>query len=220
MTPSDADVEVVDDVAAAFAELAVATAPATFVLSGGSTAAACYRAVASLRGDWSATSFLLGDERWVPVDHPDSNEGQARRLWLDAARVAAIHSVRAAGGTPVDAAEAYDEVVDGCDVLDLVHLGLGADGHTASLFPGSTALDITTRLVVASGDAAHDWPRVTFTFPALARARILVLTATGAAKHAAFTRARAGDAAVPTARLSARRVIWIVDHAVAGGARS
>lgn len=217
MTPADADVHVTDDVPSAFAELAADAAPATFVLCGGSTGAACYRAVAALGADWRRTTFLLGDERWVPVGHADSNEGQARRLWLDGAATGPVHSLRGAGTTPEAAAGAYDRLIDGLASLDLVHLGLGDDAHIASLFPGSPALDVTDRFAVATGDDAHDWPRVTLTFPALGRARHVVVTATGATKHEAFGRARAGDPRAPAARLVAPRITWIVDPAVRTG---
>ena len=74
-----------------------------------------------------------------------------------------------------------------------MHLGLGPDGHTASLFPGTAALDVTDRLVVANGDDAHPHPRLTFTFPALARSRLVVFTVAGEDKREPFARIRAGE---------------------------
>lgn len=210
----------VDDVPAAFAHLVTERRPASFALSGGGTARDCYRAVASHRLDWSDTEFFLGDERWVPVSHPESNEGMARAEWLDAAAPAGVHSlVDAAGPGLVDidaAARAYEDLLRSRPPLDLVHLGLGPDGHTASLFPGSPSLDVTDRWVVATGDADHPHPRLTFTFPALAAARHVVVTVAGAAKRAALARVRAGDRTAPAARVDAAEVIWLVDAAAWG----
>src|SRR5262245_48937087 len=135
------EVRVVDDVTKAFADLVATEAPPTIALSGGNTARRSYEQLAKRDVDWSNISVLIGEERWVPGDDPDSNEGMARRALLDQARPRAIHSMRNAGDTQEAAAQAYDEVVRGIGGVDLVHLGLGPDGHTASLFPGSSALD-------------------------------------------------------------------------------
>jgi len=97
-----------------------------------------------------------------------------------------------------------------------VHLGLGPDGHTASLFPGTPALDETERLVVANGDDLHPQPRLTFTFPAIACARFVVVTVTGEDKRAAIERIRAGDD-LPAARIRGERVLWLGDRAALGG---
>ncbi|MCZ7525928.1 MAG: 6-phosphogluconolactonase [Acidimicrobiia bacterium] len=209
-------VEVVDDVAAAFSRLVVAEAPRSLAVSGGSTARRCYERLAQEAGvDWRAVEIFLGDERWVPVDHDDSNEGMARRALLDHVEVAAVHSMRGAGRTPEEAAAGYDAVLRRRQPLDLVHLGLGADGHTASLFPGSSSLAEGDRLVVAAGDDRHAHRRVTLTLPALARARLLVFTVAGAEKREAFARVRGGDD-VPAARVRAARIRWLVDRATAG----
>ena len=96
-----------------------------------------------------------------------------------------------------------------------MHLGLGPDGHTASLFPGSPALDEAERLVVTAGDDAHPRPRLTFTFPAIARARLVVVTVAGAEKRDAVERIRAGED-LPGARIRAERVVWLGDRAAMG----
>jgi 6-phosphogluconolactonase len=99
----------------------------------------------------------------------------------------------------------------------LVHLGLGPDGHTSSLFPGSAALEETSRLVVSTGDDQHPHPRLTFTFPAIARAELVVVTVSGEDKREPLARVRSpGD--VPAARIKAKRVVWLVDKAAAGEA--
>jgi 6-phosphogluconolactonase len=206
-----ADIHVVPDVPDAFAQLVHTLEPRWFALSGGSTAKRCYERLRDTGRDWSATRFLLSDERWVPVEHPDSNEGQARRSWLDFVESAGIASLREAGGTPEEAARAYDAVLRDIEDIELLHLGLGDDGHTASLFPGSPALEEREALVVATGDHLHDWPRLSFTFPAISRCRHVVVTVSGESKREAFQRVRAGDPVMPAAHISASKVTWIVD---------
>jgi 6-phosphogluconolactonase/glucosamine-6-phosphate isomerase/deaminase len=139
----------------------------------------------------------------------------ARSVLLDRVGPRAIHSMAGAGDTAEDAALHYDALVAAAPPIDLVHLGLGPDGHTASLFPGSAALDVTDRLVVANGDALHPHPRLTFTYPALERSRLVVITVAGEEKRDAFARIRAGDD-LPAARVTAERVLWLIDPAAAG----
>ncbi|HEY3670994.1 MAG TPA: 6-phosphogluconolactonase [Acidimicrobiia bacterium] len=209
------DVRTVDDVASAFADIVVEAAPASIALSGGGTAKDAYAALATRDLDWSGIDVWFGDERFVPVTDPDSNEGMARAVLLDRAGPRAIHSMSGAGDTADAAALAYDALVAAAPPIDLVHLGLGPDGHTASLFPGSAALAVTDRLVVANGDALHPHPRLTFTYPALQRARLVVFTVAGEDKRDAFTRIQAGED-LPASRVTADRVLWFVDPAAQG----
>ncbi|HMG26489.1 MAG TPA: 6-phosphogluconolactonase [Acidimicrobiia bacterium] len=206
------EVRVVDDVRRAFAELFVEEAPPSLTVSGGSTAHECYKLLADADVEWSGVDVFFGDERWVPVDDPDSNEGMARQTFLDRVGPRDVHSMRNAGDTVDRAADAYDRLLRGYGPLDFVHLGLGPDGHTASLFPGSPALDERERLVVATGDDLHPHPRLTVTFPALKQARLAVFTVGGEEKRKALQRVRSGDD-LPGARVSAARVIWLVDRA-------
>lgn len=211
--PPVGEVQVVDDVAAAFAALIAAEAPSTVALSGGSTARRCYQALAAAPGiDWASTTVLFGDERWVPVGSPDSNEGMAREVLLDQVQPAAVWSMREAGPNLDAAADAYDRLMRDMGRVDMVHLGLGDDGHTASLFPGSPALAVDDRLVVATGDDAHPHPRLTLTFPGIARAHLAVVTVSGADKAEAWQRLCRGDD-IPAARIRAGRVVWLVDPA-------
>ena len=206
--------EIVDEVAAAFAQLVLREAPRSVALSGGETAEQCYAAVRALEPDWSGVDVFLGDERFVPATDPDSNEGMARRVLLDSVRPRVIHSMFRPG--PIDdAARAYDELVRNEPPIDLVHLGVGPDGHTASLFPGSPTLDETERFVVPAGDAAHPHPRLTFTLPAIARSRLVVVTVAGAEKRDAIERIRSG-ADLPAARIRGERVLWLGDRAALG----
>jgi 6-phosphogluconolactonase len=206
--------EVVEDVAAAFAQLVLREAPRSVALSGGETAEQCYAAVRALEPDWSGVDVFLGDERFVPVTHPDSNEGMVRRVLLDSVRPRVVHSMFRPG--PIDdAARTYDELVRKAPPIDLVHLGVGPDGHTASLFPGSPTLDETERFVVPARDAAHPYPRLTFTFSAIARGRLVVVTVAGAEKRGAIERIRAGED-LPGARIRGGRVLWLGDRAALG----
>jgi 6-phosphogluconolactonase len=209
------DVRIVDDVASAFADAVVEAAPASIALSGGGTAKDAYSALATRDLDWSGIDVWFGDERFVPVDDPDSNEGMARAVLLDHADPRAIHSMAGAGATADAAAQAYDALVADAPPIDVVHLGLGPDGHTASLFPGSAALGVTDRLVVTNGDDLHPHPRLTFTYPALARSRLVVFTVAGDEKRDAFARIRSGDD-LPAGGVTAVRVLWLVDPAAAG----
>lgn len=213
------ELRVVDDVAAAFAGLVADESPLSIALSGGSTAAAAYAAIAgrSPTPDWSSVDVWWGDERFVPVDDPDSNEGLARRVLLDHLPVRATHSMRGTASDIEAAARAYDAAVGATPPIQLLHLGLGPDGHTASLFPDSSALDVTDRLVVATGDAFHPQPRLTFTLPAIARCELVVFTVAGREKAAAFAAVREGHE-LPAARVDAARVIWLVDPAALGSA--
>lgn len=210
------ELRVVEDVPTAFADLVAQTRPSTVALSGGSTARRCYERLAAVPDlDWTTMQVLFGDERWVPVTHEESNEGMARRALLDKMPVKAVHSMRRSGPTIEAAAEAYDRLVAGLEHVDLIHLGLGPDGHTASLFPGSLALGATDRYVV---ETAHtDWPRLTFTYAAIAKGRLVVVTVTGEDKAAALHRVREGDATAPASRIAAGSVVWLVDPSAAGG---
>ncbi len=210
------DIEVVDDVPTAFADLVLARAPRSVALSGGETARHCYAALAARHPAWDVVDVFLGDERFVPVSDPDSNEGMVREVLVDHVGCKAMHSMAGAGATPEAAAAAYDAEVAAFGPIDLVHLGLGPDGHTASLFPGAPTLSVTDRLVVTAGDAQHPHPRLTFTFPAIARSALVVVTVAGPDKHAAFARVRAGDASLPATHVRAPEVVWLVDAAAAG----
>jgi 6-phosphogluconolactonase len=206
------EVETVDDVAEAFADLVARVAPRSLGLSGGELARACYHRLRARAMDWSHTDVFFGDERFVPVSHDDSNEGMARRVLLDAVGPRAIHGM-ARGDAPIAAAASYDALVRDAPPIELLHLGMGPDGHVASLFPGSPALDERECLVVATGDDAHPHPRVTFTLPAIARCRLVVVTVAGTEKRDAMRRLREGED-VPAARVrAADRLLWLTDRA-------
>jgi 6-phosphogluconolactonase len=204
------EVEIVDDVPTAFADLVVREQPRTIALSGGGTAQHAYEVLATRSGlDWSQIEVLFGDERMVPVDDERSNEGMARRELLDHVAPKAVHSM--ATSTP----EAYEALLRRLGPVDLVHLGMGPDGHTASLFPGTAALDVTDRLVVRNEPKLEPFvERMTFTFPALATARHVVVTVEGEGKLDAWRKVRAG-ADLPAGRVTAQRVTWLVGRELA-----
>ena len=217
------EVRVVDDVAVAFAETvadAWRTRPGrgfSLALSGGETARRCYEFLASWQDspiDWMATELYWGDERCVPLDHPASNYRLAAESLLSGVGgVHALFPMRADDG-----ADAYHLLLSSVGQIDVIHLGLGADGHTASLFPGSPALDADPgRLVVANEDPAdtNPYPRLTLTHAGVARGREVVVTVSGADKAPAFDAVRRG-VDVPASRIRAERVIWLVDPAAAG----
>lgn len=200
------DVEYVDDVATAFADLVVREAPRTIALSGGDTARRCYELLASRSGiEWPSITALFGDERSVPVSDPESNEGMARAELLDHVPVGEIHSLVNSGAEP------YEDMLEQLGAIDLVHLGMGPDGHTASLFPGTSALDVVDRLVVPNSDTNHPHPRLTFTFAGIALGRHVVFTVEGEDKADAWRRVRSGEE-LPAGRVHAERVTWLVDR--------
>ena len=194
----------------------------TVALSGGSTPAALYRLLASppLADDidWSRWHVFWGDERCVPPDHPDSNFGMARRTLLDHVPIPPSQVYRMVGEDPpqqaaADYALALADALAPDGRLDLALLGIGDDGHTASLFPGTVALEERERLVVANWVPHLDAYRITLTLSTLNRARSVAVLATGADKADAVRRAlasRPGDATPPIALVGPadRRAAW------------
>jgi len=201
-------------------------------LSGGRTPHAVYHLLRHPESQdlvpWDRVEIFWGDERAVPESDPASNAGEARRALLDQVpglRPGAVHPMDGGAADLDDAARRYEEELRAASdtppgqvpVLDLVWLGMGADGHTASLCPGSTALEETDRLVVAAWAPAFAAMRLTLTFPVLNAARQAAFLVTGADKAEALARVRSGDHDLPAARVAARRTTWLVDAAAAGG---
>jgi 6-phosphogluconolactonase len=185
---------VLDDPAAAVGGLLAETAAAreTIVLTGGSTPGQAYGNAAALEPDWSGVSLWWGDERCVPPDDERSNFALARRTLLDAlAEEPDVHRIRGEL-QPADAAGEYERELEGVE-LDLLLLGLGPDGHVASLFPGSPQLEERTRLVTSGPAGLEPWvDRVTLTLPALLSAKRIVFLVTGEPKADAVARAFRG----------------------------
>jgi 6-phosphogluconolactonase len=202
----------------------------TVALSGGNTPRSLYEVLAGVdfRGKipWDRIHFFWGDERVVPADHPDSNYHMAREALLAKvpAREANIHRVETERGAE-KAAAAYEDTLREVFALeagaqprfDFVLLGLGDDCHTASLFPGSDALEEQKRLVVATFVAKLKSERVTMTLPVLNHAASVVFLVSGAAKANCVRDILVNHAAFPAARVDPPdgSLLWIVDHAAA-----
>lgn len=214
-----AEVIITQDVPFAFAHLVKEACESrresdrfSLALSGGSTAYSCYSQLAKESIDWSVVVAVWGDERCVPLDHEDSNYALAKAAFLDQVTpLADVHPMDCTQGV-----DAYESKIAGLAPLDFVHLGMGDDGHTASLFPGSPALDEPEhKLVVATGDDLHPHPRMSLTFSAINSAELVAFTVMGKNKREMFERVQNGED-LPATRVSAKRVVWIVDPDVAG----
>lgn len=192
----------------------------SIALSGGSTPRRAYELAASLEADWGRATVWLADERCVPSGDPLSNARLVQETILD--RVAVPPQFR---DVPTDvgaeaAAVRYDRLLREEGLPELVLLGMGPDGHTASLFPGSPALEVRDRLAVATEAGLEPFvARITLTLPAIGTARHVVFLVTGAEKAELARRAFAGDPspAVPAslARSAAGATTVILDEAAA-----
>jgi 6-phosphogluconolactonase len=201
-------------------ELAV-PGPATLGLSGGSTPAATYRELATADLDWDRITLWLGDERWVPPGHEASNAAMVHNTLGDAASRSLMIPNHALGD-PAKAAAAYEAALREAfaatgDVPGTVLLGLGEDGHTASLFPGSAALSVEDRWYVANQVTADIGWRLTATLPLLAAARHVVFVVTGEAKARVVAEILDWAVAYPARRVADRAgtVTWVLDAAAA-----
>ena len=215
---------VVDDVPGEFAERVIEAFHSrphdsfSLALSGGETARRSYERLADDAGsqiDWWKVDVYWGDERCVPLDDPASNYRLGREALLE--RVGAVNAnypMRCEEGP-----DPYQLRLGELGRVDVIHLGLGPDGHTASLFPGSPALEADTgRLVVMNEDGSGRNPhrRMTLTFAGIERARLVLITVAGVEKREALAKVAAGDAGVPASHVRADRVLWIADPAAAG----
>jgi 6-phosphogluconolactonase len=193
------------------------------VLAGGSTPAATYRALCTRDVDWERLDLWLGDERWVPHDHTDSNLRMARGALAPAAH-RVLPTPWASDLSPEQAAAIYQDLLasrspDGDVAPGLVLLGIGDDAHTASLFPGSDALERDDADFVATFVHQKATWRLTLTERALAKADEILFLVCGPGKADALAAIHEGDGSVPAARVSeaASNVLWIVDEAAGAG---
>ncbi len=204
---------VADDVATVAAEHVVDRQPRTLALAGGSTPRALYEHLADCNLPWADMEIFFTDERCVPPDDRNSNFRMANEALLSKVAV----NVHRMPGERCDAGEYETEmrnVLGATPVFDLVLLGLGADGHTASLFPGDVALEEDRRWVVAVRRPDHK--RLTLTLAILSTARTAIFLVTGATKRDALRRLLAGED-IPAARVHAGEVLIIADKAAAQG---
>jgi len=216
----------VDDVPQAFSHAvreAFATRPGprfALVLSGGPTAQECYEVLATSSGgiDWGVVDVYVGDERVVPPDDEDANQRLIKEALLDRVEPVGSFSPMPTVGPLDECVASYQRTMSDLVTgpgIDLVHLGMGPDGHTASLFPGAPTLDAEPDvLVLATEDpnGVNPHPRLTLTLPALNSARTAVFTVAGSSKAAAVAALLRGDD-LPAARVHAGRTLWLVDGA-------
>jgi 6-phosphogluconolactonase len=216
---SEVDLRVLDDPARAVAEeiARIAKAGGSLALSGGSTPRRAYELAGRLESRWREVDLWFADERCVPPADARSNYHLVRETLLDGLAVPPnVHRIRGER-PPEEAAAAYDEELRGAE-LDLVLLGIGADGHTASLFPRAPSLDERERLAVAAEPGLEPFvPRVTMTIPALAQAGLALYLVTGSDKAEAVERAFGGEpsAETPASLVRGRRTVAVLDAAAA-----
>lgn len=200
-------------------------------LTGGTIANDLYRAVATsprrTEVEWTSVEFWWGDERFVPRDSPDRNAVQAREAMLDhlGVREARVHEMPSADDGDLEAgARAYEELMRefGGGSFDLLLLGLGPDGHIASLFPGYPQLSVDDRIAVAVEDSPKPPPlRISLTYGALNRSPAVWFIVSGSGKADAVARSLSGETSVresPATGVHGEiETVWHLDEAAAGG---
>ncbi len=203
----------------------------TVALSGGSTPKQLYELLAKPpfhdRFPWARTHLFFGDERFVPPDHPDSNYRMANEAMIAHVPIPLdqVHRWRT-DGDPAESAVDYARAMQGHygasrldpnrPLFDVQFLGLGEDGHTASLFPGVVALQERDAWAAAVTGAKPE-PRLTLTYPALNSSTAAVFLVAGKGKRAILARARQHDPALPASHVAPTgRIHWFVDAAAAG----
>jgi 6-phosphogluconolactonase len=212
------------------ARIAASAGSVAIALTGGSSPQKLYQLLAAdpyrSRIPWDRVHWFIGDDRFVPADDPLNNMAMARRIFLDrTAPAASIHPIPADSADPDDAARRYEHELQsfyGANALDparplfdVVLMGVGPDGHTASLFPGYPALKETKRWVVGVPKANVEpfVPRVTLTLPTLASSREMLFEVAGADKRPILTRVLAGENLPANRAHSLGETIWLADKA-------
>lgn len=199
----------------------------TIALAGGSTPKPLYEAIASQKLPWDQIHVFWGDERYVPPDHPDSNELMARRGWLDHVDIPAtnIHAIPTLEGDPALSAAKYEQHLreffnsqtKEFPALDVILLGMGDDAHTASLFPHTAALKVDDRLITVGNKDGN--PRITFTYPFINAARSVIFLVAGANKQPALAQVFApvaDDFTYPSRLIKPQGELWWLLDAAAG----
>ncbi|HEY9908742.1 MAG TPA: 6-phosphogluconolactonase [Thermosynechococcaceae cyanobacterium] len=196
----------------------------TIALAGGGTPKPLYELLATQEIPWNAVQVFWGDERYVPADHPDSNQKMARQAWLDKVPIprSNIHPMPTGEADPANAASKHEAELQELFQLqpgefpsfDIILLGIGDDGHTASLFPHTPALAVHDRLVTVGNKDGQ--PRITFTVPTLNHARAVVFVVAGAGKRSALAQifSSTGDDQTYPARLVQPQgeLWWLLDQ--------
>ena len=198
---------------------------ATIALSGGSTPKPLYEKLAQQNLPWDKLHIFWGDERYVPADHPDSNQRMARLAWLDQVPIPAnqIYPMPTDEEDPTTAAQKYEAKLQAFfnskpgefPSIDVNLLGMGDDGHTASLFPHTQALGVRDRLITVGSKDGQ--PRITFTVPFINAARTVIFMVAGANKQAALKQIFSDDCDTqeyPSGLIQPKGdLIWLLDRA-------
>ena len=210
------------ELARSAAEHLAALAPLTVALSGGSTPKILYQVLAEEFREqipWSRTHFFWSDERHVPPDHPDSNYRMAYEALLSRVPVpeSNVHRVHSENPSAQEAANEYEKII--VPRLDLILLGLGTDGHTASIFPGSEVLHETKRLVAAPWVEKLNAYRITMTLPLLNNGASIVFLVSGAEKAEIVKEVLEGPKKYPAqfVQPTGGELIWMLDRDAAAG---
>ena len=196
----------------------------TLALSGGGTPKPVYQKLAQQSLPWENLHIFWGDERYIPADHPDSNQKMAREAWLDQVAIPAenIHPMPTTAGVPETDAQKHEQELKTffqCQAgefpsLDIILLGIGDDGHTASLFPHTEALTVRDRLITVGSKG--DSKRLTFTVPFLNQGQAVIFLVAGANKRSALKEifSPKGDAMAYPARLIQPQgeLWWLLDQ--------
>ena len=197
----------------------------TIALAGGSTPKPLYEQLAQQDLPWRNIHVFWGDERYVPADHPDSNQGMARQAWLNQVKIPSfnIHPIPTDPPDPAIAANQHEAELEEFfqvhpgefPAFDLILLGMGDDGHTASLFPHTAALTVNDRLITVGEKDGQ--PRITFTVPLINHAHTVIFMVAGDSKRPALKAvfATEGDASLYPSRLiqPQGQLWWLLDQA-------
>ena len=180
-----------------------------WVLAGGSTPELCYRLLRDADINWAKVHVWFGDERALELGHPDRNETMARKALLDVVPIPAdnVHSIDFMHGTQA-AAEAYAKEIETIDSFDLVMLGMGEDGHTASLFPNHDSLNSEDLTIAEFDSPKPPSERVSMSFKALNNHKECYILATGASK-VDILKEIAGGVDLPITHINNAK--WVVD---------
>jgi len=189
--------------------------------SGGTTPWRAFSALAEEDVPWDRVHLFQVDERVAPSGDPERNDSHLKEALIDRIAIpsANVHTMPVEKEDLDERARRYEailrQIAGTPPVLDLVQLGLGEDGHTASLFPGDAALGVVDSEVAVTG-LNRGWRRMTLTFPAIDRARCILWLVTGSGKAVALERLRAGDRSIPAGRVRSDRAVLLVDTAATG----
>lgn len=198
----------------------------TIALAGGSTPKPLYESLAKESLPWSKIHIFWGDERYVPATHQDSNQLMTRQAWLDKIDIPAanVHPINTTGATPQEDGAKYEAELkeffpdsEEFPRFDMILLGMGDDGHTASLFPQTPALTVSDRLITVGNKDGQ--PRITFTVPLINQGRCVLFMVAGENKRQALQQVFApeGDAMEYPSRLIQPQgeLLWLLDRAAA-----